>query len=410
MQPDSVESKIRERILMEGRISFAHFMDMALYDPEQGYYANRSRTADSRDYFTSPAAHPCFGALFAVQLERMWEIMGRPKRFYAVEMGAGDGLLARDVTGYASELSDGFERSLRYVTIDRCPSETSGRVETIASDRVPLSGVVGCILSNELVDAFPVHRFMVDGGRLREVFVGLDEEGEFTELVGEPSTELLYRRVGERLACLPDGCRGEVNSRIGEWMANVAGALERGFVVTVDYGDEADLLYSAARARGTVQTYYRHTQGGSPYRRIGHQDITAHVDFTAITEEGRELGLNTLGYVTQRQFLERLGIGRMLELLQTGDLAQQERDANRLAMIELIRPDGLGGFKVLVQEKGTDVVSLDERVSSLVAPSLQAGRLRLMEARYPHLAWQPPSSDRGPAARHSATSPSGSPG
>ena len=396
MRQAPVESKLRERIRAEGRISFADFMEMALYDPEGGYYANRARLADSHDYFTSPAAHPCFGALLAVQLERMWEVLGRPDPFHAVEMGAGSGLLARDVTGYASDLSAEFARSLRYVAIDRYPSRDSDRVEAIASDRVPLDGVVGCFLSNELVDAFPVHRFRVDGGHLKEVFVSLDEEDELTELVGEPSTDMLRHRVGARLGSMPDGFCGEVNRGIGELMEDVAGALERGFVVTVDYGEESDLLYSAARARGTVQTYFRHTQGGSPYRRIGRQDITAHVDFTAMMDEGRASGLSTLGYVTQRRLLERLGIRRMLEHLRTADLPQRERDANRLAMMELVRPDGLGGFKVLIQEKDTGVASLDElrpgeeRVSRLAAPLLQEGRLRLMEARYPHLAWQLP--------------------
>ena len=395
LRQDSVESKLRERIRMEGRISFADFMDMALYDPEGGYYVNRSRLADSHDYFTSPTAHPCFGALFAVQLERMWEVLGRPEQFHAVEIGAGSGLLARDVTEYAAGLSADFARSLRYVSIDRFPSCDSDGVETIASDRVPLNGVVGCFLSNELVDAFPVHRFRVDGGRLREVFVGLDEKGQLTELVGDPSTDLLLR-VGARLRSLPDGFCGEVNRGISAWMGDVAGALERGFVVTVDYGSEADLLYSAAYVSGTVQTYYSHTQGGSPYRRIGRQDITAHVDFTAMMDEGRAVGLSTLGYMTQRRLLEELGIGRMLESLRTADLPQRERDDNRMAMMEVIKPDGLGAFKVLVQEKATGVVSLDElrpgdeRVSTLVAPLLQEGRLKLMEARYPHLAWQPP--------------------
>lgn len=396
LRQDSVESKLRERIRMEGRISFADFMDMALYDPEGGYYANRFRLADSHDYFTSPAAHPCFGALIALQLERMWEVLGRPDLFHAVEMGAGSGLLARDVTVYASGLSDDFARSLRYVAIDRYPSRDSDRVEAITSDRVPLDGVVGCFLSNELVDAFPVHRFIVDGGHLKEVFVGLDEEDELTELMSEPSTDMLRHHVTARLGSLPDGFCGEVNRGIGDLMRDVAGALERGFVLTIDYGEESDLLYSAARASGTVQTYYRHTQGGSPYRRIGRQDITAHVDFTMMMDEGRESGLSTLGFVTQRRFLERLGIGRMLEHLRATDLPQRETDANRLAMMELIRPDGLGGFKVLMQEKGTGVVSLDElrpgeeRVSCLAPPLLQEGRLRLMEARYPHLAWQPP--------------------
>lgn len=396
MQSDSPEPKIRDRIARKGKITFADFMALALYDPECGYYSSVSTLAESRDYFTSPAAHPSFGALLAVQFERMWEVLERPERFFVVEMGAGSGLLAKDAVTYASTLSGGFKRSLRYVVIDRHPSHGPSGVELIASDRVPLRDVVGCLVSNELVDAFPVHRFQVEKGRLRELFVGLDDRGGLVEMPGEPSTTLLATRLGERVHDLPDGTRGEVNPGIGPWMSDVSRALKRGFVVTMDYGHESDELYSADRSHGTLQTYYRHTQGSSPYRRIGRQDITAHVDFTAVMEEGRSAGLRPLGLTTQGEFLHRLGLARMLDRLREAGLAQHEHDANRLAMMELVKPDGLGGFRVLIQWKGAGVRSLSEvaptegRTSDLEVPLLGPDRLRLMEGRYPHLAWQPP--------------------
>ena len=396
VQPDSPEPTIRDLIAGQDKITFADFMALALYDPQCGYYVNVATLAESRDYFTSPAAHPSFGALLAIQLERMWEVLDRPERFIVVEMGAGSGLMARDALAYATNLSVEFERSLRYIAIDRYPSPGPDGLQPIASDGVPLKDVVGCLVSNELVDAFPVHRFQVEGGSLRELFVGLDDQGELVETPGEPSTALLAARLGGRIGDMPDGSRGEVNPGIGPWISDVSRALTRGFVVTIDYGHEADELYSAKRSSGTLQTYYRHTHGGSPYRRVGRQDITAHVDFTAIMEEGRSLGLRPLGLATQADFLHRLGLARMLGRLRDLGLAQQEHDANRLAMMELVKPDGLGGFKVLVQERGTGVVSLseiapsEEKMSGLEVPLLGPDRLKLMEGRYPHLAWQPP--------------------
>ena len=393
---DSLEPKIRDRIASQGKITFADFMGLALYDPECGYYANVAVLAESRDYFTSPAAHTSFGALLAVQFERMWEVLERPKRFFVVEMGAGSGLLATDAMSYASTLSADFERSLRYVAIDRHPSRGPGGIEKIASDGVPLRNIVGCLVSNELVDAFPVHRFQVEAGLLRELFVSLDDQGELFEISGEPSTTLLATRLGERVEDMPDGSRGEVNLGIGPWMSDVSRALKRGFVLTIDYGHESDELYSARRSGGTVQTYFRHTEGSSPYRRVGRQDITAHVDFTAVMDEGRSVGLRPLELATQGDFLQRLGLAGMLDRLRRPGLAQQESDANRLAIMELVKPDGLGSFRVLVQEKGTGVRSLseiapsEERMSDLEVPLLGPGRLRLMEGRYPHLAWRPP--------------------
>ena len=401
MQPDSPEPKIRDRIRKQGKITFADFMELALYHPDGGYYTGASALGQAEDYFTSPAAHPAFGALLAVQLERMWEVLDRPGRFIVVEMGAGSGLLARDVVTYASALSGGFMRALRYVAIERPPYSGPvgggpAGVQRLTGDGVPLRDVVGCFVSNELVDAFPVHRFRVEGGRLTELFVGLDDEGRLIEIAGEPSTSLLATRLGERASRLPDGFQGEVNLAIGPWMKEVSTALRRGFVVTIDYGHESDDLYSPKRPLGTLQTYYRHTQGSSPYQRVGRQDITAHVDFSAVSDGGRSVGLRPLGLLTQAEFLRRLGLAGMLDRLRQEDLPQHEHDANRLAMLELVKPDGLGGFRVLVQERDSEVGSLselapsEERTSDPEVPLLGPDRLQLMEGRYPHLAWQPP--------------------
>ncbi|HBJ30250.1 MAG TPA: hypothetical protein DDY93_02655, partial [Dehalococcoidia bacterium] len=152
------ETEIRRRIASEGRITFADFMETALYYPEGGYYTTQKVVGGAGDYFTSPAAHPAFGALLALQLERIWEVMGRPEPFHTVEMGAGDGLLARDLVEFTKHLQPEFTRALEYLTTDRT---TSGVAEM---------GITGCVISNELVDAFPVHRFRIDDGTLKEAF------------------------------------------------------------------------------------------------------------------------------------------------------------------------------------------------------------------------------------------------
>lgn len=397
----SAETEIRARITRLGKITFAEFMELALYHPEDGYYAHKGPARPRRDYYTSPAAHPAFGALMAIQLWRMWEALERPSPFHAVEMGAGDGLLARDVTVYVPHVSRPFAEALRYVALDRArppvsPDGSAAPHQRIVADRLPARGVVGCLLSNELVDAFPVHRFQVRDGEVMEVYVSV-EGGQLVEALDEPSTSLLAQRVLALPHRLPDGYVGEVNLRIGPWMSEVAAALNSGFVVTVDYGYDVDELYSPRRADGTLETFYRHADGASPYERIGAQDITAHVDFSALVSEGEAAGLSPVGLCTQAQLLRGLGIGAWLQKLRTEELTQRERDANAMAMRDLVRPDGLGAFKVLVQEKGTGVTELaqitppgdpDELTGDLPVPLLRSDHVPLMEGRYPHAGWQ----------------------
>ena len=400
----SPEADIRARIASEGRITFAEFMNVALYHTAGGYYSRGSSTSDHRDYYTSPAAHPAFGALIAIQLRRMWEVLERPSPFYAVEMGAGNGLLARDVVGYALTLPSPFTDALRYIALDRSSvhGEPDGRAagyQRVVAQALPIKGVVGCFFSNELVDSFPVHRFQIQRGAIKELYLSLRDE-RFVEVLGEISTPLLERHLDHLRFRLPEGYRGEINLQIGPWMAEIARALKRGFVLTMDYGYEAGDLYSPERAYGTLQTYYRHASGASPYELIGMQDITAHVDFSSLISGGNAIGLRPIGLCTQAHLLRGLGLEEWVRRLRTKHLTQRNRDANMMAMRELVRPDGLGAFKVLVQEKGTEITRLGELSPSKAPPSESGGwaddlpvpllrpqHVPLMEGRYPHLTW-----------------------
>ena len=352
------EREIRRRIEREGAIPFAEFMELALYHPD-GYYAARRGIGAVGDYYTSPIVHPAFGALIAVQLRVLWETLGRPSRFHAVEAGAGDGTLARDVISFARDWADDFAAALRYVAVERAPpaaadGESDG-VRWIPSDGLPLSGIVGCVLSNELLDAFPVHRFVIEDREPRELYVTLDEDGRLSESLGPPSTPAIGERLSRLDRRLPDGFRGEVNPGIERWTREAASALERGYVLTIDYGAEAGALYSDARSGGTFQTHYRHVGGSSPYQRVGRQDMTAHVDFSALLDAGSAAGLRPVFLTTQSEFLRSLGLDGMMSSMRERVLDARELAANMRAMIELAKPDGLGGFRVLVQEKRSGI-------------------------------------------------------
>ncbi len=389
-EPTGAEREIRRRIADSGGIPFAEFMEIALYYPD-GYYARRGRIGAGGDYFTSPTAHPAFGALLAAQIFAMWRALGCPSPFWIVECGAGDGILAVDLMEFAERQLPDFARAVRYVAIDRMsarsrPSTPAG-VSWAASTALPLRGVVGCVVSNELIDAFPVHRFQIEGGRPLEVFVAAGADGSFTERLREPTTPLIAERLAPALARLPDGYRGEVNAGIDGWAASAAAALDRGFALTIDYGDEAGELYSPRRAGGTLQTHYRHTAGGSPYQRVGRQDITARVDFSALIESGRAVGLAPVFLTTQAELLTSLGIRRMESYIASAGLDRAAELANLRAIRRLAAPDGLGAFRALFQEKDSGI----SRSTDLDAPACIVERLAAPMLGARHLPPSPPS-------------------
>ena len=251
----AAERVIRQRIRQQDRITFAEFMQTALYHPVDGYYTSEKPFGAAGDYYTSPAVHPAFGALLALQLYGMWCFLGQPSEFAVVEMGAGNGILARDITSFVTQLPDGFAESLTYICVDRYAlrhaEEASigpaSRIEWLRAEALPLRGIVGCFISNELVDAFPVHRFQVADGNVLEIYVSLNDDGEFVEVLDKPSIPMIEERLSDLDSPLVDGHQGEVSPRVVPWLNEIARALTRGFAITIDYGYEAKELYSARR-------------------------------------------------------------------------------------------------------------------------------------------------------------------
>ncbi len=356
-----LKQKIIERIEAEGPISFEAFMDMCLYYPGLGYYAKES-TAIGRtgDFYTSPHLHPIFGAMIGRQMEEMWRAMGMPAVFQVVEIGAGMGYLAKDMLDYVcgpGSVARGpaFSDCLKYTIIELNP-RMKGRQELLLGDlkdRVNwLSGlgdlgpVTGCFFSNELIDAFPVKIVTMEED-LSEVYVTVDG-GDFAE-IRKPACKEAKEYLSELGVELPRGYRTEANLRLRSWVREVSERLLKGFVLTIDYGYPAWDYYGEDRSRGTLLCYYRHDVNENLYDNVGEQDLTAHVNFSALKKWGEESGLRTVGFCPQGTYLVSQGIDEVIS-----ELYGDRPDPFEISKIKgLLLPQGMGeSHKVMVQYKG----------------------------------------------------------
>jgi len=382
--------KLVARIKRDGPLSFAGFMEAALYDPDFGYYMTPGlRIGREGDYYTSLDVHPVFAELVGRQVAQAAESMGSGD-FTVVEMGAGKGLLARHLLDSYRRENPAFLSRIRYTLIERSPVMIAAQQKhlrplldenariTWAPDlnAFAAGSVRGVFLSNELVDAFPVHRVVMRPLGLREIYVGWDGS-RFLEIEAPPfssALEAYFERIG---IVLEVGQRAEVNLPALGWIRQVGAALRRGLVLTIDYGHPAADLYAASRKTGTLLCYYRHRVSETPYLRIGLQDITAHVDFTSLALAGRDAGLEETGFTNQLHFLMGLGIESAFEGL-------DPESPESVAMRNLLKPDGMGStYKVLVQHKGMPAPHLDGLRSRPFFPdALHASRTesRPMEA------------------------------
>ncbi len=352
--PSPLESLLSERLRAGGALTFADYMDLALYHPQFGYYtAGDASVGWGGDFFTSPHLHPLFGACLARQLAQFWEALKRPCPFVVEEQGAGQGVLAQHIRAAMQERWPALAQALDYHALD---IHTSVYVTPHV------------LLSNELIDAFPVHLVEARGGRLLEVYV-VEQDGQLAEQLGEPSSPAVadyLERFNIHWRMFEDGWRAEINLRALEWMRETAERLRPGgYVLTIDYGDTARRLYTRRRRRGTLLCYYRHSTNEEPLRRPGQQDITAHVNFSALIEEGRRVGLRRTRFTTQREFLLGLGIREEVESLRASQFAAadtaRQSDQGQAALLRcyslrnavgaLLDPAGLGGFRVLIQRK-----------------------------------------------------------
>ena len=370
------------------RITFADYMDLALYHPQQGYYSTRAITIGAQgDFFTSPHLGSDFGELLAEQFVDMWRSLGQPSPFTLLEMGAGQGILATDILQYLQQQYPDFFQVIEYVVVERSPTLRLQQQQRLRShkhiaestsirwctwDEIPVDSIVGCCFSNELVDAFPVHQVVLTEGELREVYVTLTSSSsapdaipdtiQFAEALGELSTTQLteyFDLVGIPLLSgpYPEGYRTEVNLAALSWLQTVADRLQHGYLLTIDYGYPATRYYSPVRSEGTLQCYYQHRYHNNPYLYVGYQDITAHVDFTALERQGDRCGLKQVGLIQQGLFLMALGLGDRIAAISHTDLSQPGQSlqtllARRETLHALASPMGLGNFNVLIQSKG----------------------------------------------------------
>jgi SAM-dependent MidA family methyltransferase len=355
------------RIRAVGPISFAEFMRECLYHPVHGYYS-RANPRRFGDYYTSVDVHPIFGRVLARQFEEMWEMLGSPRAFVVAESGAGVGRLASQILDFSAQALPEFYAALEYVAVEQSSArraEHSTRlVKHVAAGRVSSAGEIpraisaGCVFSNELLDALPAHRVAMEHGALREICIGL-ENARFIEITGKPSTPALDRYFHEQGITLEDGQQADVCLETCDWIENAGRALERGFVLTIDYGHEARALYSEHHNRGTLLAYRDHSVSENILDAPGEQDLTAHVNFTAVDLWGRRAGLVRTGLVTQSQFLVALGRGNEFGDLYDPGQTEMEKLRARLLLKNLIHPEGLGEkFQVLIQHKGIDAPRL----------------------------------------------------
>ncbi len=356
-----LERKIVERIRSEGPINFETFMEMALYYPDLGYYTRTSaQIGRAGDFYTSPHLHRIFGAMIGRQMEEMWHSMGCPECFPVVEMGAGMGYLAKDMLEYLK--GKRIFPHLHYTIVELNPSirERQRQLLTDLLDKISwrshlseLDTFCGCLISNELLDAFPVRLVEMDG-ELMEIFVSYDQENGFREVKKPCSKELkdYFREFGIEL---PEGYKTEVNLKMRNWLDEAAGRLSEGFILTIDYGYPAWDYYSEDRSRGTLLCYYRHQINEDPFLNIGEQDLTAHINFSALKAWGELLGLKALGFGSQGTYLVSLGIDEVI----TGFYGEVP-DPFEIAKIKgLIFPQGMGeSHSVMVQHKGKGEIKL----------------------------------------------------
>jgi SAM-dependent MidA family methyltransferase len=357
MESSSLKKEIFDLINRKGKITFADFMELALYHPEYGYYTSGKEKIGKRgDYYTSSDVHSVFGELIARQLEQMWRLLGS-NRFTVVEIGAGKGWLCHDMLDYVRNEYPEFFEKIDYKIVEislnliERQSDTlkglGGKVswESFSEDGFSFDPIEGCFLSNEFVDSLSVHQVIVENSCLKEIYV-TTKDGVFCEKIDALSITELENYFKELKINLKEGQRAEVNLKAFDWVKNISCCLNRGFVITIDYGHQAEELYSVERSRGTLVCYYEHTTNENLYERVGSQDITSHVNFSSIMEAGIKSGLSSTGFVRQSNFLIALGILNKMNDAK-GDVSKL------LTMKNLFMPGGMGDmFKVLIQHKG----------------------------------------------------------
>ena len=362
-EDEALLGRIRDEIARRGPMTFARFMDLALYDPDGGYYRSEAaRPGRDGDFLTAPEAHPIYGAALARAIADAWDRLGQFAPFTIREFGAGTGVLgAAILEGLRAERPE-LAAGVRYQPFEVEPA----RLDAIAArfeeaglgatlDRTgDLGPVIGIVLANEVLDALPTHRVVQRGAALREVYVGTTDDGSLVDVEADPSTPALAERLASDGVTLADGQHGEICLAVDGWVAGVTSGLGRGVALLIDYGYPAPELYDPVRRRdGTLRAYLRHRVHDDPYVHVGRQDLTAHVDVSAVERAAARAGLTHLGTTTQAEFLVGLGTEELLQAVQADPATTLESYvALRSALFRLLDPAAMGRFRVMAFGRG----------------------------------------------------------
>lgn len=353
--PENLRRLLREEIAREHSISFARYMELALYHSDHGYYATAAdRTGREGDFYTSVSVGPVFGRLLAVWLADLFEAMKRPAPFTVVEQGAAQGQLAADIFAGLQRDCPGLLEGMRYTIVEplallekaqrQTLSGSESKVRWVASLR-DLEPIDGCFISNELVDAFPVHLVRRRPRGWTEQRVTTAGQGfAFTD--GPADALDLSELPGQ----LPEGYTAELHPAARHWMREISARLHSGAVLAIDYGFSAEELYAPSRVDGTWRAFQRHRRVEDPLEAApGTCDLTAHVNFSALAATAKVEGLNLGGFCDQHHLLVHL-FQQLLD--RTGDEACLST-AERRGFATLMHPESMGAqFKAIAFTRG----------------------------------------------------------
>ncbi len=354
----TIEQEIREH----GPIPFSRYIELCLYHPELGYYSrNGEQFGKAGDFYTSSDVHAVFGRLLARQFEEIWRVLESPQRIDILELGPGRGLFAQDVLDWAEKKFPEFFAALHYSLVEKSPAlrqrlqatleryfesrKVSLAAEGLAFDRIKNPVIV---FANEFFDALPVD-VICPAGQLRVS----EKDGQLFETWYPPSPEAL--EFLDRYSVHPEaGERVEMSLIAQRYMSQIAAAIERGIIIAIDYGYTRQEQL-AGRHRGTIAAYRQHSVSANPYEAPGEQDITAHVNFTALAAAAEAQEMQVQPLLTQSQFL--MGIGehnQFADVLEDCKLPQ-ERAKVALQLKHLVTPAGMGEtFHVMIASKDVD--------------------------------------------------------
>lgn len=365
-------TRLRTRIQRGGPIPFARFMELALTDPEAGYYTSAEpRPTREGDYLTAPELHPIFGQCLALQIVEVWDRLGRPVPFLLREYGAGDGTLALTVLEEIEQAAPRLAASIGYEPIEVNPHRLAELRARFAArslmanlrdlgERLP----AGVVIANEYLDALPVHRLVRRATGLRERYVDWSE-GRFIEVEGPVSDPELEAACCDLGVATPDVVV-EIRPGVQRWLDDVASSLDAGVAIVLDYGGTSADLFGPHHPEGTVVGYRRHRLAASPLEDPGEQDLTAHVDFGDLVSAARERGFEILGVTSQAAFLMGSGLEALLRRAQSKpSTTLQDLLTLRSAVRRLLDPRLLGGFRVAIFGRG---VAADPPLRGLAHP------------------------------------------